>query len=123
MTVTPQITFVDTEQTLTRDVRIAPHFDQFDISAPYRSGMFRPSDVRLHYRVNRGADTPFWYLFQITIRAAKVLKNGETSTAFANIISAKYYPERAPEWAREMGAALKPSVEIERRGYGDPSNV
>lgn len=123
MTVQPEIMFVDTEQTITRDVRIAPRFDQCDFPHPYRQGMFRPHEVRFQYRVNKGSDRPFWYLFQVTIRVAKVLKSGEVSTAHQNRDSLSFYPERVPEWAKEMGAALKPSVEIERRGYGDPRSV
>jgi hypothetical protein len=110
---------IDTEQTITRKITLADAGDdRFDIKAGYRSGTFRPLEITLHYRVNRGSSAPYWYCFNVKIRAAKVLKSGELSTAYSNIIRESYYPERLPEWAREIAAMLLPVVEIERSPAG-----
>jgi len=113
---------IDTEQTIIRTIMLADMGDtRFDITAPYRSGTFRPSRIELVYRVNRGSTSPYWYLFSVKITAAKVLKSGRTSDAYSNQIAERFYPEKAPQWARLIGAMLKPVVEIERAGFGaDP---
>jgi hypothetical protein len=107
---------VDTEQTITRHIRLAvtEGDNRFDFAPSYRGGYFRPSEITLHYRVNRGADNPFWYLFNVKIRGGKVLSGGvRVSTAYSNVIRESFYPEKAPEWAREIGARLLPTAEIE----------
>lgn len=115
---------VDTEQMIIREIRLANAGDnRFDISSPYRAGSFRPYRVKLAYRVNRGSGTPFWYVFQIKISANRVLKSGAVSTAYASQIEESFYLDRAPEWAREMGVRLRPTVETERRGFGEQQDV
>lgn len=112
---------VDTEQTIIREIDLAvgEGDNRFDFQAHYVKGWFRPSHITLVYRVNRGASLPYWYLFQVKIRGGKVLSGGHrVSTAFVNIKNESFYPEKAPVWAREIGAMLKPVVEIERVGYG-----
>jgi hypothetical protein len=115
------MSIIDTEQTIIReiDLAVAEGDNRFDFLASYRGGNFRPSHIKLVYRVNRGASSPYWYLFQIKIRGGKVLSGGHrVSTSFQNVINESFYPEKAPEWAREIGAMLKPTVEIERAGFG-----
>lgn len=114
------MSIIDTEQTITREIAlaVAEGDNRFDFSRSYRDGRFRPSHIKLVYRVNRGTASPYWYLFQVKIRGAKVLSGNRLSTAFVNIVTENFYPEKAPAWAREIGAMLKPTVEIERVGYG-----
>lgn len=112
---------VDSEQTITREIQLAvtEGDNRFDFAPSYRGGYFRPSRIKLFYRVNRGASSPYWYLFNIKITGGKVLSGGHrVSTAYANVITESFYPEKAPEWARAMGADLLPSVEIERGPAG-----
>jgi hypothetical protein len=110
---------IDTEQTIIREISLAnAGDDRFDIPGAYRSGTFRPSRIKLTYRVNRGSGEPYWYLFSARIDAAKVLKGGRISQAYSNMTTDTYYPEHLPAWAREIGAMLKPVVETERAGYG-----
>ncbi|AWY07548.1 hypothetical protein SEA_LAZERLEMON_65 [Streptomyces phage LazerLemon] len=112
---------VDSEQMITRAIQLAvtEGDDRFDFTPTYRSGSFRPTRIKLFYRVNRGASSPYWYLFNIKITGGKVLSGGRrVSTADANVITESFYPERAPEWARAMGADLLPTVEIERGPAG-----
>jgi hypothetical protein len=112
---------VDTEQSITRTIQLAvtEGDNRFDFTPSYRGGYFRPSEITLFYRVNRGASSPYWYLFNIKIRGGKVLSGGvRVSTAYSNIIRESFYPEKAPEWARAMGADLLPKVEIERSPAG-----
>lgn len=115
----PFASIVDSEQSITREIQLAPEDDAFDFAAAYRGGLFRPSRIKLFYRVNRGVTSPYWYLFQVKITGGKVLKGGRVSDAYSNIIKESFYPEHAPEWAREMGAQLKPVVEVERVGFGN----
>lgn len=113
---------VDTEQTIIRDIDlvVTEGDNRFDFEASYRGGMFRPTHIKLVYRVNRGVTSPYWYLFQIKIRGGKVLSGGHrVSTSFQNVINESFYPESAPVWAREIGAQLKPVVEVERVGFGN----
>lgn len=120
---TPDFTgSVDTEQTIIREISLADAGDdRFDVRSPYRGGTFRPTRIKLIYRVNRYTASPHWYLFRVKIMAAKVLKSGKTSDAYVNQIAENFYPEHAPVWAREIGAQLKPVVEIERHGFGSPA--
>ena len=113
---------VDTEQTIIREISLVVREgdNRFDFKASYRGGWFRPTGIKLVYRVNRGVTNPYWYLFQIKIRGGKVLSGGHrVSTAYSNVINEGFYPEKSPEWAREIGARLKPVVEIERVGFGN----
>lgn len=118
----PFASIVDTEQSITREIQFAVEAgdNRFDFKPSYRGGSFRPSKIKLFYRVNRGVTNPYWYLFQVKITGGKVLSGGvRISTAYANVITESFYPEHAPEWAREMGAQLKPVVEVERVGFGN----
>lgn len=114
------MSIIDTEQMITReiDLAVAEGDNRFDFKRSYRDGWFRPSHIKLVYRVNRGVSSPYWYLFQVKIRGAKVLSGNRLSTAFVNIVTESFYPEKAPAWACEIGAMLKPTVEIERAGFG-----
>lgn len=111
----PSVTsMVDTEQTVSRTFDVDASSGDYDMEISYRGGMFRPSRVTLHYRVNKGATTPYWYLFQVRVKMAKVLKNDRVSDAYQNIRTESVYPEHAPTWLREMGAALLPQTLPER---------
>ncbi|AWY07383.1 hypothetical protein SEA_JACKIEB_65 [Streptomyces phage JackieB] len=110
---------IDSDQIITREISLADAGDdRFDFPAKYRGGTFRPSRIKLVYRVNRGSSEPYWYLFQVKITAAKVLKGGRISDAYSNQIAESFYPEHAPEWARKMGADLLPVVKAERTAPG-----
>lgn len=111
---------VDTEQTVTRYMNFGIEVgdDRFDFEVSHRSGTFRPLGAKFHYRVNRGSTAPYWYLFQVTIRGARVLRGGRISTAGRNIIAHSSYIERTPQWAREMGRSMQPLVEVEHRCPG-----
>lgn len=122
----PAITsLVISDQTITREFTVGNAGDgRFDLTPQYgRSGKFRPTRIRFVYRVNMGASSPFWYLFQVKITAAKVLKDGSLSEAYSNIITETMYPERVPMWVQEMGTRMKPHVEIERARFGAGQEV
>jgi hypothetical protein len=98
---------IDIEQKVTREFDVVPT-EETNIEMFYRRGTFRVTHVTLHYRVNRGVDGGFWYLFSVLVQAAKVLKGGELSTAYNNIVTVPLYPENVPEWILEIAEELVP---------------
>jgi hypothetical protein len=112
---------IDTEQTITREIQLGVEEgdNRYDFRKKYgRDGWFRPSRIKLIYRVNRGSTAPYWYLFQVKITGGKVLSGGHrVSTAFVNIVNESFYPEDAPPWALKIGAMLLPRVEIEPTAF------
>ncbi|AXH49454.1 hypothetical protein SEA_CROSBY_66 [Streptomyces phage Crosby] len=108
---------VDTEQTITRYIRLADAGDdRFDLVAQYRDHKIRPSEISITYRVNRGADVPFWYVFEIRVYGYKVLKSGKPSTNRVNRSKNSYHERgahRVPEWAAKIAKDRMPTVPTE----------
>ncbi|UTN93070.1 hypothetical protein SEA_MARKY_67 [Streptomyces phage Marky] len=106
---------VDTEQTITRHIRLKPDPD-FDLVAQYRDFTYRPNAISITYRVNRGADTPFWYIFEIRVYGYKVLKSGNPSTNRVNRVKNSFHERGAhpvPTWAAKIAKSLLPEVPTE----------
>ena len=106
---------VDTEQTITRFIRLKPD-PAFDLVAQYRSFTYRPEAISISYRVNRGASTPFWYIFEIRVYGYKVLKSGKPSTNRANRIKNSFHERGShpvPPWAAKIAKSLVPTVPTE----------
>ncbi len=106
---------VDTEQTITRHIRLKPD-PAFDLVAQYRSFTYRPSEISITYRVNRGASVPFWYVFEIRLCGYKVLKSGQASTNRVNRIKNSFHERGShpvPPWAAKIAKRLLPTVPTE----------
>jgi hypothetical protein len=75
---------VDSEQTISRrfDVEVPDDGSQ-DITRKYYdpAKKYRPYRVVITYRVNRGANAPFWYPFTVKVYARRVLVSGQVSVA------------------------------------------
>ncbi len=116
----PSITsMIHTEQTLTRDFQVDASSGEWDMPISYRKGTFRPTGVILHFRVNRGATQPYWYLFNAKLRMAMVLKSGEVSGAYPNIRTESFNPENLPVWVKEMAQEMLPQAEPEGRIFSN----
>jgi hypothetical protein len=110
----PSITGVDTEQRITRRVKVDASDGAWDHPVSYRQGTYRPYSVKIEYRVNRGASEPFWYVFEYEVASAKLKKDGTPSDAYNAYVTTRYTGGGTPKWLVGMGQHLMPVVGVER---------
>lgn len=109
---------VDTEQTIIRRFSVDAETDgseDFESRYGCNGRKYRPVEVRLMYRVNRGATSPYWYVYDIRVTGQQVLKSGKLSDAYTGQHTISYIQHEAPEWLKPWLLEMRPETVPEIR--------